>query len=92
MQAQHIWQLIYGMPERGHLCHKCCNANASQEQPFMTALLLASVVAAGAANVALVAFVADRLTPKSVASVSTAGELAVVNDNIPAPATVKVAA
>ena len=58
----------------------------------MTALLLASVVAAGAANIALVAFVADRLTPKSSASVITAGELAVVNDNTPAAATVKRAA
>ena len=58
----------------------------------MTALLLASVVAAGAANIALIAFVADRLTPKSSASVFTAGELAVVNDNTPAPATVKLAA
>lgn len=58
----------------------------------MTALLLASVVAAGAANVALVAFVADRLTPKSSASVITAGELAVVNDNAPVVATVKLAA
>ena len=58
----------------------------------MTALVLASVVAAGAANVALVAFVADRLTPKNAASIGTAGELAVVNDNTPAPAAVKVAA
>ena len=58
----------------------------------MTALLLASVVAAGAANVALVAFVADRLTPKSSNSFITAGELAVVNDNTPASAAVKLAA
>ncbi|MGU3358912.1 hypothetical protein ACLBWX_01120 [Methylobacterium sp. M6A4_1b] len=58
----------------------------------MTALLLASVVAAGAANVALVAFVADRLTPKSSASVITAGELAVVNDNGPVAVAAKLAA
>jgi hypothetical protein len=58
----------------------------------MTALLLASVAAAGATNVALVAFIADRLTPKSSASVITAGELAVVNDNAPAAAAVKLAA
>ena len=58
----------------------------------MTALLLASVVAAGAANIALVAFMADRLTPKSSASVTTAGELAVVNDNTPVSAAVKIAA
>ena len=58
----------------------------------MTALLLASVVAAGALNVALVAFVADRLTPKSSASVITAGELAVVNDNAPVAAAAKLAA
>jgi hypothetical protein len=58
----------------------------------MTALLLASVVAAAAANTALVAFVADRLSPKSSASVVTAGELAVVNDNSPASAAVKIAA
>jgi hypothetical protein len=58
----------------------------------MTALLLASIAAAGATNVALVAFIADRLTPKSSASVITAGELAVVNDNAPAAAAVKLAA
>jgi hypothetical protein len=58
----------------------------------MTALLLASVAAAGATNVALVAFIADRLTPKSSASVITTGELAVVNDNAPAAAAVKLAA
>ena len=58
----------------------------------MTALLLASVVPAGAANVALVAFVADLLSPKSSSSVITAGELAVVNDNAPAPVAAKLAA
>ena len=61
-------------------------------QPSMTALLLASVVAAGTANVALVAFVADRLSPKSSAAVITAGKLAVVNDNASASAPVKLAA
>ncbi|WP_200930235.1 hypothetical protein [Methylobacterium sp. Leaf125] len=54
----------------------------------MTALLL--VALAGTANVALVAFVADRLTPKD-AAVTAAGELVVVNDNAPASA-VKLAA
>ena len=58
----------------------------------MTALLLASVALAGAANIALVTFVADRLSPKSSASVITAGELAVVNDNVPVAADVKLAA
>ena len=61
-------------------------------QPLMTALLLASVALAGAANIALVTFVADRLSPKSSASVITAGELAVVNDNVPVAADVKLAA
>jgi hypothetical protein len=55
----------------------------------MTALLL--VALAGAANVALVTFVADRLTPKDTASVLSAGELALVNDNAPVSA-VKLAA
>jgi len=50
----------------------------------MTALLL--VALAGTANVALVAFVADRLTPKNAAPVISAGELAVVNDNARASA------
>ena len=58
----------------------------------MTALLVVSLVAAGAANMALVAFVADRLSPKSSASAIAAGELAVVNDNTPAPAAVRIAA
>jgi uncharacterized protein YggU (UPF0235/DUF167 family) len=58
----------------------------------MTALLLASVAVAGAANIALVAFVADRLSPKSSAAVITAGELAVVNDNAPVSVAVKRAA
>lgn len=58
----------------------------------MTALLLASVALAGAANIALVTFVADRLTPKSSASVISAGELAVVNDNASAVAGTKRAA
>ncbi|MDR7039553.1 MULTISPECIES: hypothetical protein [Methylobacterium] len=42
----------------------------------MITLLLTAVVAAGAANVALVAFVADRLTPSNGAS---AGELTAVS-------------
>lgn len=54
-------------------------------------LTLLLVAAAGTANIALVAFVADRLTPKSTASVISAGELAIVNDNVPASA-VKLAA
>jgi hypothetical protein len=58
----------------------------------MTALLLASVTVAGAANIALVAFVADRLSPKSSAAVITACELAVVNDNAPVSVAVKRAA
>ncbi|WP_019905654.1 hypothetical protein [Methylobacterium sp. 77] len=49
----------------------------------MTALILAAVAVAGLANISLVAFVADRLTPKSTALV-TAGELFLVNDNAPA--------
>ncbi len=47
----------------------------------MTALLLSALVAAVAANVALVPFVADRLSPKSSAPVSGAG-LLVGNENI----------
>lgn len=58
----------------------------------MTALLLASVALAGAANIALVTFVADRLSPKSSAAAISAGELAVVNDNASASAPVKLAA
>jgi uncharacterized protein YggU (UPF0235/DUF167 family) len=58
----------------------------------MTALLLASVAHAGAANTALVTFVADRLSPKSSIAAITAGELAVVNDNASAAATLKQAA
>ena len=57
--------------------------------PHMTVLLL--VALAGAANVALVAFMADRLTPQDAAPVISAGELAIVNDNAPASA-VKLAA
>ncbi|WP_336492574.1 hypothetical protein [Methylobacterium nigriterrae] len=56
----------------------------------MTALLLAAVVAAAAANVSLVTFVADRLGPK--ADAQTAGELIatsesaalIANENAPA--------
>jgi len=57
----------------------------------MTAPLFAAVAAA-AANMSLVAFVAYHLTPKSDASAAAAGELAVVNDNTLAPAAVKIAA
>ncbi|WP_336491690.1 hypothetical protein [Methylobacterium nigriterrae] len=45
----------------------------------MMTLLLAAAVAAGAANVALVAFVADRLSLQSGASVG-AGELIAVTE------------
>jgi len=58
----------------------------------MTALLLVPVAFVAAANVALVIFVADRLTPKSSASVISAGELAVVNDNASAATGAKLAA
>lgn len=56
----------------------------------MTALILTAVAVAAAANISLVAFVADRLTPTSSTSTVTAGELVLVNDN--APAAVKLAA
>jgi hypothetical protein len=55
----------------------------------MTALLLSALVAAVAANVALVPFVADRLSPKSNAPVTGAGVL-VSNQNLQAVA--KIAA
>ena len=41
----------------------------------MTALLLATLVAAGAVNIALVAFVADRLSPQTGTTPVAAGEL-----------------
>lgn len=47
----------------------------------MTALLLSALAAAVAANVALVPFVADRLSPKSSAAVNGAGVL-VSNENL----------
>ncbi|MBX9932667.1 MAG: hypothetical protein K2Y56_14180 [Methylobacterium sp.] len=47
--------------------------------------LLLTVVAAGAANVALVAFLADRLGPKAGAAVS-AGEFVAVAETAPASA------
>ena len=47
--------------------------------------LLLAVLAAGTFNVALVAFVADRLSPKGDASAS-AGELVVVTQGTPASA------
>ncbi|MGH1570982.1 hypothetical protein ACRAWG_10225 [Methylobacterium sp. P31] len=49
----------------------------------MTALLLSALVAAVAANVALVPFVADRLSPKSSAPVVN-GSLLVSNENFQA--------
>jgi len=57
----------------------------------MTALLLASVALAGAVNVALVAFVADRLTPNSATPVAT-GRSVVVNDTLMGTASLKHAA
>ncbi|MGH1572808.1 hypothetical protein ACRAWG_21715 [Methylobacterium sp. P31] len=47
----------------------------------MTALLVSALVAAVAANVALVPFVADRLSPKSNAPVAGAA-LLVGNENL----------
>ena len=47
----------------------------------MTALLLTALVAAVAANAALVPFVADRLSPKSSTSVA-AGGLRASNENL----------
>ena len=55
----------------------------------MTALLLSALVAAVAANIALVPFFADRLSPKSSASVTGAG-VRVSNENLQAVA--KIAA
>lgn len=51
----------------------------------MTALLLSALVAAVAANVGLVPFVADRLSPKSSAAVADRG-LLVSNENLEAVA------
>lgn len=47
--------------------------------------LILTVVAAGAANIALVAFLADRLGSKADASVA-AGEFVAVIQSVPAPA------
>jgi hypothetical protein len=59
-----------------------------RKQPFetsaMTSLLLA-LAAAGAANVALVAFLVERLGPKAGAVIS-AGEFAAVAETAPASA------
>jgi hypothetical protein len=55
----------------------------------MTTLLLSALVSAVAANVALVPFVADRLSPKNTAPVDGVGVL-VSNQNIQAVA--KIAA
>lgn len=44
----------------------------------MISLVLTAVIAAGALNIALVAFLADRLGPK--AGTASAGELAAVSD------------
>ncbi len=52
-------------------------------QPVMTALLLSALVAAVAANVALVPFVADRLSLKSNAPMMGGGILA-SNENLQA--------
>lgn len=49
----------------------------------MTALIISTLVAAVAANVALVPFVADRLDPKSSAPADGAG-LLVSNENLQA--------
>lgn len=49
----------------------------------MTALLLSALVAAVAANVALVPFVADRLSNTSSAPIADVG-LVAGNENIPA--------
>ncbi|MHB2209682.1 hypothetical protein [Methylobacterium sp. CM6257] len=49
----------------------------------MTALLVSALVAAVAANVALVPFVADRLSPESSAPVA-GGALLVSNENLQA--------
>lgn len=46
----------------------------------MIALLAAAAVAAGAANVALVAFMADRVSPNG----SAAGEFAAITETTPA--------
>lgn len=51
--------------------------------PTMTAQLLSALVAAVAANVALVPFVADRLSHKSSAPLADVG-LVAGNENIPA--------
>ncbi|GJE16087.1 hypothetical protein AIGOOFII_0789 [Methylobacterium marchantiae] len=56
----------------------------------MTAFILAAIAVAAAANISLVAFVADRLTPTTSTSTVMAGELVLVNDN--APALLKLAA
>lgn len=53
------------------------------EPPLMIALLLSALVAAVAANVALVPLVADRLSPKSNAPVVASGLLA-SNENFQA--------
>ena len=56
----------------------------------MTALLLSALVTAVAANVALVPFVADRMSQKSGAPVGTGTGLLASNENIAAVA--KIAA
>ncbi|AWN40887.1 hypothetical protein [Methylobacterium durans] len=50
----------------------------------MLSLVITAAIAVGAVNVALVAFLADRLTPK--AGILAAGELAAVAENAPASA------
>ncbi|SFG99487.1 hypothetical protein [Methylobacterium gossipiicola] len=58
----------------------------------MTAFLIVSVAAAAAVNVSLVAFVADRLTPKTGTPADTTGRSVIVNDNLVGAASLKHAA
>ena len=73
-------------------CDKRCNANAFSGSNTITVLLLVSVFAAGAANIALAIFAADRLMSKSGASIVASDKLSLMNDNVPASASVKLAA
>jgi hypothetical protein len=52
--------------------------NTPHGTPIMISLVLAAVIAAGAINIALVAFLADRLGPKT--GTLSAGEFAAVAD------------
>ena len=91
MHREHVWHLIFGMPEARFGCHECCNANAFRDLD-MTALLLVAVATAAAVNVSLVAFVADRLTPKTSTTATTTGRSVNLNDNRVGAATLKHAA